>query len=163
MKCSLDTSTFLEEIFILSHSIVFLISLHCSVKKVFLSLLAVLWNSTFNWICLSLSPMLFASLLSSAICKASSDNHFIFLHFFFGGWFWSLPPVQYYEPPSILFLALHLSDLIPWIHLSFNCIIMRDLIILIMSKYADTMRNLFLVLCVKCYSLAPPTKYFWEI
>ena len=79
------------------------------------------------------------------------------------GWFWSPPPVQYYEPPYILFLALHLSDLIPWIHLSFNCIIMRDLIILIMSKYADTMGNLFLVLCVKCYSLAPPTKYFWEI
>ena len=29
-----------------------------------------------------LSPLLFASLLFTAICKASSDNHFAFLHFF---------------------------------------------------------------------------------
>ena len=32
-----------------------------------------------------LFPLLFASLLLSAICKASSDNHFAFLHFFFMG------------------------------------------------------------------------------
>ena len=43
----------------------------------------VLWNSAFSWVYLSLSPLLFISLLSSAICKASSDNHFAFLHFFF--------------------------------------------------------------------------------
>jgi len=34
---------------------------------------------------LSLSPLLFTSLCSSAICKASSDNHFAFLLFFFFG------------------------------------------------------------------------------
>ena len=34
---------------------------------------------------LSLSPLLFASLHSSAICKPSSDNHFAFLLFFWGG------------------------------------------------------------------------------
>ena len=34
---------------------------------------------------LSLSPLPFTSLLFSAICKASSGNHFAFLHFFFGG------------------------------------------------------------------------------
>ena len=33
----------------------------------------------------SLSPLAFTSLLSSAICKASLDNHFAFLHFFFWG------------------------------------------------------------------------------
>ena len=54
-------------------------------KKAFLSLLAILWNSTFRWVYLSFSPMLFASLLFSAIHKASSDNHFAFLHFFFWG------------------------------------------------------------------------------
>ena len=32
-----------------------------------------------------LSPLPFTSLLFSAICKASSDNHFAFLHFFFLG------------------------------------------------------------------------------
>ena len=59
------------------------ISLHCSFKKAFLSLLALLWNSTFSWVYLSLSPLPFTSLLSSSICKASSDNHFAFLHFSF--------------------------------------------------------------------------------
>jgi len=55
-----------------------------SLKKAFLSLLAIFWNSVFNWIYLSLFPSLFAS-LRSAICKASSDNHFSFLLFFFFG------------------------------------------------------------------------------
>ena len=34
---------------------------------------------------LSLPPLPFTSLLCSAICKTSSDNHFAFLHFFFLG------------------------------------------------------------------------------
>ena len=72
---------FLEEISSLSHSIVFLYFLHCSFKKTFLSLLCILWNSAFNWVYLSLSPLPFTSLLFSAICKASSDNHFAFLQF----------------------------------------------------------------------------------
>ena len=59
--------------------------IHCSLKKVFLSLLAVLWNSVFNWMYLSLSPLLFNFLHSSTICKASSDNHFSFQLFFFFG------------------------------------------------------------------------------
>ena len=52
--------------------------MHCSLKKAFLSLPAFFWNSAFNWMCLSLSPLLFTSLHSSATCKASSDNHFAF-------------------------------------------------------------------------------------
>ena len=59
------------------------ISFHCSFKKAFLSLLAILWNAALSWIYLSLSPLTFASHLSSAICKASSDNHFAFLQFLF--------------------------------------------------------------------------------
>ena len=58
------------------------ISLHWSLRKAFLSFLAILWNSAFKWEYLSLSPLLFTSLLFTAICKASSDNHFAFLHFF---------------------------------------------------------------------------------
>ena len=60
------------------------ISLHYSRKKT-LSLLAILWNSAFSWVCVSLSLLPFPSLLFSTICKASSDNHFAFLHFFFLG------------------------------------------------------------------------------
>ena len=56
-------------------------TLHCSFKKTFLSLLAILCNSALSWVYLSLSPLPFASLLSSAICKASSDKHFAFLLF----------------------------------------------------------------------------------
>ena len=58
------------------------ISLHWSLRKTFLSFLAILWNSAFTWEYLYFSPLLFASLLFTAICKAFSDNHFAFLHFF---------------------------------------------------------------------------------
>ena len=60
------------------------ISLHCSFKKAFWSLLAILWNSAFRWVYLSFSPLPFTILLS-AICKASLDYHFASLHFFFLG------------------------------------------------------------------------------
>ena len=38
-----------------------------------------------KWVFLSFSPLLFAFLLFTAICKASSDNHFAVSHFFFLG------------------------------------------------------------------------------
>ena len=59
-----------------------LLSLHWSLKKAFLSLLAILWNSAFRCLYLSFYPLLFASLLFTAICKASPESHFAFLHFF---------------------------------------------------------------------------------
>ena len=58
------------------------ISLHWSLRKAFLSLLAIFWNSAFRCLYLSFSPLLFASLLFRAIYKASPDSHFAFLHFF---------------------------------------------------------------------------------
>ena len=61
-----------------------LIFLHWLLRKSFLSLLAILWNSAFRCLHLSFSPLLFTSLFS-AICKASSDSHFAFLHLFFLG------------------------------------------------------------------------------
>ena len=70
------------------------ISLHWSLRKAFLSLLAILWNSAFRCLYLSFSPLLFASLLLTAICKASPDSHFAFLHCFSMGWSSSLSPVQ---------------------------------------------------------------------
>ena len=60
-------------------------SLHWSLRKAFLSLLAVLWNPTFKWVYLSFSPLPFVSFLFSAICKTFLDNHFALLHFFFLG------------------------------------------------------------------------------
>ena len=63
------------------------VSLGWSLRKNFLFLLALLWNSAFRCLYLSSSPLLFASLLFTAICKASPDSHFDFLHFFFLGMF----------------------------------------------------------------------------
>ena len=59
-------------------------SLHCLLKKAFLSLLAVLWNSAFSWVYLFLSLLPCTSFFL-AIYKASSDTHFAFLHFFCSG------------------------------------------------------------------------------
>ena len=51
-----------------------------------LSSLSLLFSETIlSWVYFSLSPLPFASLLFSVVCKASSDNHFAFLHFFFLG------------------------------------------------------------------------------
>ena len=61
------------------------IFLHWYLRKAFLSLLAILWNSAFKWIYLCFSPLPSASLPFIAVCKASSDNHFAYLHFFFLG------------------------------------------------------------------------------
>ena len=61
-------------------------------------LLDILWNSAFRWVYLYFSPLSFTSLLFSAICKASSDNHFAFSHFFLLGMV-LIASVQYHEPP----------------------------------------------------------------
>ena len=74
MKFSFDISDFLGDMFSLTLSVAASVSLHCSLQKVFLSLLAGLWSSAFSWVNLSLSPLLFVSLLSSAICKASCSS-----------------------------------------------------------------------------------------
>ena len=58
------------------------ISLQWSLRKAFLSLLAILWHSVFRCLYLSFYPLLFASLLFTAFCKTSPDSHFAFLHFF---------------------------------------------------------------------------------
>jgi len=73
------------------------IFLHCFLK-VFLSLLTVIWNSSFNWVYLSHFPLPFTSLLCSAICKASQTTIFSCCISFSRGWFWSPPSVQCYKP-----------------------------------------------------------------
>ena len=70
-----------------------------------------------------LSPLPFTSLLFSAICKASSDNHFTFLHLFF------LAMDLITASCTMSWISVHsssgtLSDLIPWIYLplpQYNC------------------------------------------
>ena len=85
MKFSLDISHFLKKSLVFPILFFPSIPLQFSLKKAFLSLLSILWNSAFSWVYLSNSPLFFISLLSSAICKAFSDNHFASLNFFFFG------------------------------------------------------------------------------
>ena len=84
MKCSFDISNFLEEISSLSYSIVFLYFFALITEEGFL------WNFAFKLIYLCFSPLLFASLLFSAVCKASSENHFALLHFLNLSKFWEI-------------------------------------------------------------------------
>ena len=119
MKCSLGVSNYLEEISHISSSIVslFLCIDHWG-RLSYLSLLF-FWNSAFKWIYLSFSPLPFPSVLFTAICKASSDNHFAFLHFFFLGM------VLLSASCTMLWNSIHsssdtLSDLIPWVYLSLS-------------------------------------------
>ena len=106
MKCSLGISNFHKEIFSLPILLFSSLSLHCSLKKSFLSFLAIYWNSAFRWICLSFSSLSFTSLLFITICKSFSDNHFIFCLSLSWGQFWS-PSVQCYELPSIALQTLY--------------------------------------------------------
>ena len=69
------------------------ISLHWSLRKALLTLLAILWNSAFKQAYLSFSPLPFTSLVFTVICKTSSDNHFALSHFFFLGM--ALIPASY--------------------------------------------------------------------
>ena len=63
MKCSLGISSILEEISSLSHLLFSSVYLHWSLRKPFLSLLGILWNSALKWIYLS-SAFSFFSFLS---------------------------------------------------------------------------------------------------
>ena len=102
-------------------------SLHCSFQA-FLSLLAILWNSLFSWVYLSLSAFLFAFLFSLAMCKAYSDNHFALLHlFFFGDSFVTDSWIMLWNL-SIVLQALCFLNLIPEPTHHLHCIIIRNLI-----------------------------------
>ena len=85
MKCSLGISNFLEEISSLSHSIVFLYLFALIAEEGFL--ISPCYSLE---LCIQMGVSFlfsFAFHFSSftAICKASSDSYFAFLHFFFLG------------------------------------------------------------------------------
>ena len=101
---------FLKQFLCFPISIVFLYFFHCSLKKAFLSLLAVLW------VYLSLSPLPFAFFVFSAIYKASFDNYFAFLHFSFFGMVLVTASCTVLQTSFIVLQELYLPDLIPWIY-----------------------------------------------
>ena len=77
----LRAQIFLKRSLVLPILFVSSISSHCSLKN--LSLLAILWNSTFSWVYLSLSPLPFASLFFSSYLKRLFRQPFCLLVFLF--------------------------------------------------------------------------------
>ena len=84
MKCSFGISDFLEELSSLSHSIVFLYFFALLTEESFL-----ISPCCFLELCIPMDISLLFSFpfgfFFLTICKASSDNHFAFFHFFFLG------------------------------------------------------------------------------
>ena len=76
-------SNFLEDISSLSHSIVFLYFFAVITEEGFIISPCYSLEVCIQMVYLSFFSYPLASLLFSAICKASSDNYFAFLHFFF--------------------------------------------------------------------------------
>ena len=112
MKCSLGISNFLEEISSLPPFYCFPLFLALITEEGFL-ISPILWNTAFKWVYLSFSPLPFASLLFTAICKASSDKHFAIFHFFSLGMV-LIPASCTMSWTSIYSSSGTLSDLIPW-------------------------------------------------
>ena len=91
------------------------ISLHCSLKKAFLS---PLWNSAFSGYIFPFLLCLLLLFFSQLFVRPLQTTTLPSCISFSLGWFWSTLPVQCYELPSIVLHVLRLPDLIPWMYLS---------------------------------------------
>ena len=122
MKYSHHIFNFLQEISSVSHSLFSSISLHCSLKA-FLHLLAILWNSAFSWVYLSLSCLFLLSFFfllffSQVFVKPHQATTLPSCFFFF-----FLQMVLVTSCCTVLWTSVHsspdtLPDLIPWLYSS---------------------------------------------
>ena len=147
MKCSLDISNFLKRSLVFPILLFSSISLHWSLKKAFLSLLAILWNSAFRCLYLSFSPLLFTCLLFTAIFKPSPDGHFAFLHFFFLGMV--LIPVSY----TVWWTSFHSS--------SGTVSVRSSALNLFLTSTVWIIRDYYLLLCVYYSSIKDYASFFF--
>ena len=108
---------FLEGISCLSHSVVFLYFFALITEEGFLIFLCYSLELCIQMSISFLSSLPLASLLFSAICKASSDSHFPFFHFVFLGMI-LISASCAMSQTSIHSSSGSLSDLIPWLYLS---------------------------------------------
>ena len=67
---------YLKKSLVFPFPFLFSTSLHCSLKRTFLSLLAVLWNSAFSWVYLFLSPWPFASFFPQLFLRPPKTTTF---------------------------------------------------------------------------------------
>ena len=126
MKCSLHLSNFLEEISSLSHSLVFLYFFALITEEGFLISPCYSLELCIQMLIYFLFFFALASLLFTVICKASSENHFVFLHFFFFGMV--LIPVSCAVSETSLHSSSDTLSVRSTSLNHFHCIILRDLI-----------------------------------
>ena len=117
MKCSLGISNFLDEISSLSQPIVFLYFFALIAEEGFLISLFYSLELCIHMGISFLFSLPFIFLLFLALCKASSDNHFPFLPFFFLGMV-LIPDSCTMSRTSVHSSSGSLSDLIPESNLS---------------------------------------------
>ena len=91
----------------------FSISFHWSLRKAFLSLLAILWNSVFKWVYLPFFLCFWLLVFSQPFVRSPQTAILLFCISFSWGWSWSLSPVQCHKCHSLVHQALYLSDLDP--------------------------------------------------
>ena len=127
MKCSFGISNFLKKSLVFPILLFSSISLHSSLRKPFVSLLAILWNSAFKWVYLPFFLGFLLLFFSQLFVRAPQTAILLFCISFSWGWSCSLSPVQCHEPQSIVHQALCQIWALKSIP-HFHCIIIRDLI-----------------------------------
>ena len=114
MKCSLDISNFLGDIWSFPFYCFPLVL--CTVHWRRPSCLSLLFSGTLKLVgCSFPFPSCFSLLFSPQLfVKPPQARTFLSCISFSWGWFWSLPSIQCCKPPSIVLQALCLPDLFPW-------------------------------------------------
>ena len=97
---------FLKISLVLPILLFFSIYLHWSLRRAFLSLLAIRWNSAFRW-CIFSFLLCLSLLFSQLFVRPPQITILPFCISFSWEWSWSLPPVQCYNPPSMVLQALY--------------------------------------------------------
>ena len=113
----LMSAIFLKRSLVFPILLFFSISLHCSLKKAF-SLLAILCNSVLVGYIFPFLPCFLLLFFPQLFVRPPQTTTLPSFISFSLGWFWPLPPVQCYEPLSIVLQALCLPGLILWIYSS---------------------------------------------
>ena len=99
--------TFLKRCLVLPILLFSSISLHWSLKKALVSLLAILWNCTFRCLSFLFSFAFKLHFFSQLFVRPPQTTTLSFCISFSWGWSWSLPPVQCHKPLPIILQALY--------------------------------------------------------
>ena len=104
------------------------IYLHWSLRKTFLSLLAILWNSAFKWEYLSFSPLLFASLLLTALpTKVRLVKAMVFPVVMYGCESWTVKKAEHWRIDAFELWCWRRLLRVPWTARRFNQSFLKEI------------------------------------